>query len=242
MCVRFRLAALAFLLAGSVSGPATAVPALEMRFDVEVRGLRAGVLALHNIREGGQYAASARLESTGVAALLRRIRFDAGVQGRVEGERLRPIRYREDVDTGRRESRTEIEYVRGVPRVVLSEPERSPEPWHLDPATQGGTLDPLSVMLSVLADVAPEAACRLDLAVFDGRRRTQIVLSEPVVEGQRVVCTGEVRRIAGYSEDDLAEARAFPFRLSYAPAGNGMLQVVEIEARSQHGRARLTRR
>ena len=237
------------LLAGLVLGvgltlaePAPALPAAELRFDVELRGLRAGVLTLRSERAGQSYAAAARLETTGVAALLRRLRFDAGVQGHVEGDRLVPRRYHEDVDTGRRESRTVMEYARGVPRVISAEPERTPEPWHLDPAGQGGTLDPLSVIASVLADVPPARACRLALDLFDGRRRGQVVLAPAGAEGERVVCAGEFRRVAGYSDEEMAEASAFPFRLTYAPGQNGALQVVEIEARSPQGRARLIRR
>lgn len=224
------------------AGPGAALPAAEARFDVELRGLRAGVLTLHSLREGAGYAASARLETTGVAALLRRVRFDASVRGRVEGDRLVPLSYRGDVDTGRRESRTVMEYARGVPQVVEAAPPRASEPWHLDPAGQGGTLDPMSVIVSLLADVAPARACRLDLALFDGRRRGQVVLAPAGADGDRVICAGEFRRVAGYSEEEMAEARAFPFRLAYAPGPGEMLQVVEIEARSPHGRARLTRR
>lgn len=243
MARRARAGGLTAVLAAAVlaAGPAVALPSLDARFDLELRGFRAGVLTLRTVREGARYAAAARLETTGVAAFLRRVRFDAGVQGQVAGERLHPARYREDVDTGRRESRTVIEYAGGVPRVVSAEPARPPEPWHLDPATQGGTLDPMSVLVSLLADVPTARACRLDLPLFDGRRRGQLLLSPAGAEGDRVVCAGEFRRLAGYSDEELAEARAYPFRLTYA-LRDGNLQVVEVEAQSPHGRARLVRR
>lgn len=235
--------ALALLLAAPNVPPALATPERsDARFDVELRGLRAGVLILQGAHNASSYAAAARLETTGLVNLIRRVRFDAGVEGRVQGGRLAPLSYREDVDTGRRESRTVMEFRNGVPRIVSAEPEREPRPWHLDPATQGGTVDPMTTLFQILRDVPREAACRLDLPLFDGRRRGQVVLGAPQPNGDGVICHGEFRRVAGYSDDEMAEATSFPFRVVYAPAENGLLQVIRVEAESLHGRGRLVRR
>ena len=236
------------LLAGTaVAVVATAAAALsdgrdEAVFDLVVLGLPAGQLTVAaSVNEGG-YAAAARLRSSGVAALVRRLRFDASVQGYVEAGRLVPARYSEDVNTGRRESRTVMEYTRGVPRVISMEPEREPRPHHLDPATQGGTLDPMTALFRVLRDVPPAEACRLTLDLFDGRRRAQVAMVERRERGDEVICAGEFRRIAGYSERELSEARRFPFRMHYRDNGDGMLRMVRLDAESQMGSARLMRR
>ena len=234
---------LALALAMALPQAATAT---EARFELQLRGLNAGQLQLRATRTASAYAAAARLETAGVARLLRRLRFDATVQGRIQAGQPRPETYREDVDTGRRESRTEIAWTGGTPRLLRAEPAREPQPWHLDPATQGDALDPLTVLMQLLADIPPEAACRLDLPLFDGRRRGQVTLA-PTTDPSTGTdaphsCAGEFRRIAGYSEDELAEARRFPFHLTYAPADDGTLRVAEIEAQSPYGTARLIRR
>lgn len=238
-----RLAGLV-LAAGLGAGTAQADaigPEGEARFDISLRGVPLGVLRVVTARSDGAYAATARLDRAGLTRLLPSARFEATVQGRVQGGRAVPLRYSEDVNTGRRESRTELEWERGVPRVVRSEPARPPEPWHLDPAEQAGTVDPMTMMLSVLADVAPARACRLDLATFDGRRRGQVVMAPATQTPARVECAGVFRRVAGYSQEDLAEQHEFPFRVVYAPDADGILRVVEVEAEGRLGTARMTR-
>ena len=213
----------------------------ELRFDVTLRGLPVGVLRVGTARSAGEYAATARLDATGMARLVRDIRFHATVQGRLRDGRPQPLRYAEDVNTGRRESRTEMVWNGGVPQVLRSEPERPPEPWHLDPAEQGGTLDPMTVLLSVLSDMPPDRACRLDLAMYDGRRRGQVALSQARSQGDGVACHGVFRRVAGYSDEELAERRDHAFRVTYAPTGTGTLRVVALEVDGRLGTVRLRR-
>lgn len=214
----------------------------DMAFDVQIRGFNAGVLRMSTVRNAGSYAASARFDTAGIVGLFRPLRFDAGVEGRIRGATLAPLRYREDVQTHRREGRREIAFDGGVPRVVLEEPAREAAPWHLDPATQRGTIDPMTALVRVMAATAAGAACRLDLTMFDGRRRSQLVLGAPQAEGEGLACAGELRRIAGYSDSEMAEARSFPFRVVYAPDADGLLQVLQVEARTNYGMARLVRR
>lgn len=243
---------LAGLAVAGVHGPAPvqadplALPP-ALRFDVTLRGLPVGVLRLATRRTADAYAATARLEPAGLARVLPSARFTATVQGRLRGDRLQPLRYAEDVNTGRRESRTEMVWEDGVPRILRQDPERSPEPWHLDPAAQGGALDPMSVMLTVLSDVPPDRACRLDIATFDGRRRGRVVLTAARDGGAAPAdglrhCVGVYRRVAGYSAEELAERRDYAFRLTYAPGPDGRLRVVALEGEGQLGTARLIRR
>lgn len=238
---------LAMVLFALMPRPAAADPALaaglqqEVRFVVELRGLPAGVLRVRAARAGASYSGAARLETTGLARLVRRLRFDATVQGRLQGGRLQPLHYAEDVDTGRRESRTEMSWRGGVPEVLRSEPVRPERPWHLDPADQADALDPMSVLLLLLSDVPTERVCRLDVALFDGRRRGQVTLRPDGADADGPRCRGAFRRVAGYSEDELAEGAEFPFRLAYASAGNGLLRPVRLEAESPRGTARLRR-
>ena len=212
-------------------------------FDVEISGFRAGVFRLSRVETAGSYAATARFETAGLVGLFRPLRFQAEVQGGLAGGQKRPARYSEDVQTPRREGRTEIAWERGVPRVIREEPEHPQRPWHLDPASQGGTLDPMSALLQLLGDVPAARACRLEVVLFDGRRRAQVLLNgTATAAGDEVACDGAFRRLAGYSESEMAENDDFPFTLTYAPNGDGTLQVVRIETATSYGPARLLRR
>ncbi len=240
------VALVAATLAAFVPAPPVAALQLpaEARFSVEFRGIRVGELVLRSRQSATGYAAAARLDSAGLAALIRPARFEAEVQGRIRAGRLHPERYREDVDTGRRASHTELAYTGGVPDLRAGGPEGddAAAPWRLDPAAQAGTVDPMTALLLLLADVPPAAACRLDIALFDGRRRGRIALGDPLPAEGGLVCSGRYARVAGYSDEELAEGRLFAFRIVYRAGRDGLLRAAEIEADSLHGRARLVRR
>lgn len=219
---------------------ATAEPAV---FEVTLRGLPAATLRLDGTETQGRYSVTGRLESRGLAAMVRRVRFDAQVEGRIAADgRLRPARFAEQTDTGRRSSEAVIEYARGVPRVTRALPERPARDWDVNPATQGGTVDPLTALWAALRDVEAGQECNLALRMFDGRRSTTLRLAAPERTADRVTCAGEYRRVAGFSPEDMAERTRFPFRLTYAPGADGRMQVIEVTMETLYGRARMARR
>ncbi len=152
-------------------------------FDLTLRGIPTGTLSVSGAIEGRSYAAAGVLKSGGLVALVRKVRYDARVSGRVTNGRFTPVRYEEDADTGKRQSQSVMEYKAGVPQVKVYNPPKTPRPSDIDPATQGGTVDPLTAAFAALRDVAPEEACRLKLVLFDGRRRSQVVLADPQPTG-----------------------------------------------------------
>jgi len=232
--------ALALALLPALPVASAAEPAV---FDVTLRGLPAATLRLDGTEAQGRYAVTGRLESRGLAAMVRKVRFDAQVEGRIAPDgRLRPARFAEQTDTGRRSSEAVIEYARGLPRVTRALPERPVRDWDVNPATQGGTVDPLTALWAALRDVETGQECDLALRLFDGRRSTTLRLATPQRAGDRVTCAGEYRRVAGFSPEDMAERTRFPFRLTYAPGPDGRMQVVEVAMETLYGRARMARR
>ena len=211
-------------------------------FDVYLYGLRAGVLTFAGEQHDGHYAASGQLESAGLVGALRRVRYDAQARGRVAGDRYMPQRYVEDADTGKRQSRAVMNYLGGAPQVTQYSPPRDPDDDDLDPATQGGTIDPMTAIWGLLRDVPREEVCRFSATMFDGKRRTRIALSPPRRAGDAITCAGEYRRLAGFSDEDLAERSRFPFRVTYRPAGAGLWRIVRIETATLLGTASLIRR
>lgn len=238
-----RAVALAALAAGSI---ATAVPAgadssSSGTFDLAIKGFRAGVLQFNGTSNGSSYAVTGRLESTGLAAMIRKIRYDAKASGRFSGGRWTPLRYDEQADTGKRQSRSRLEYAGGIPSEMIKQ-SREGRPNYVDPATQGGTVDPLTALYATLRDVAAADACTLKLVMFDGARRSQITLAAAQTAGDTITCAGEYRRLAGFSDKEMAEKQRFPFELTYGPGEGGMVRVVGVTMDSLYGRASLTRR
>lgn len=222
--------------------PARAEITTEARFDVYFSGIRAGIVVFKGITTDTQYSVAGRLQSTGLLRLVADLRYDAVSVGRIAGDTFVPVRYTESADTGQRQSDAEMEYRRGVPQVKAYSPPREPKPFDLDPATQGGTLDPAAAVFFLLRD-APEAeACRGAVPVFDGQRRSSLTVDNPRRQGDQLICDGEYRRVAGFSPAELGEKAQFPFTVTYRENGDGLMQVDEVRIDTLYGVARLDRR
>ncbi|QYK41320.1 MAG: DUF3108 domain-containing protein [Paracoccaceae bacterium] len=214
----------------------------EHSYRVTVLGVYAGTVRLSGEQRGNAYRAELALESRGAGAAIRRVRFLASSEGGIANGRYAPARYAEDADTGKRQSKSVIEYKRGVPTVVTYRSDKDHRLNVVDPATQGGTLDPVTSIYAILRDVPREAACTAAITTFDGRRRTTTRLSDPRPQGEGLVCRGEYRRVAGYSDSEMAERSRFPFTVIYVPAPGGMMRVDEVRVQTLYGNAVMKRR
>ena len=211
-------------------------------FDISIRGISAAILSVSGASTGKSYAAAGTLKSSGILGFLKKIRYDAQVSGHIARGRFTPSRYVELADTGKRRSEAAMAYRGGVPQLKSYNPPRAPRADDISPATQGGTVDPLTALYAVLRDVPEAEACKLKVYLFDGRRRSQVVLSTPQAGDAGIACKGEYRRLEGFSPQDMAEKSRFAFTLTYGPAGAGMLHVTEISMDTLYGKGRMIRR
>ena len=231
-------------LAAILSTPAGAEEREDLLFDVRIAGIKAGELQIASRTNDTRYSLRGRLESTGLVAFVRKVRYDADVQGRVlQMNRLQPEFYREETNTGRRVSAAEMGYRDGVPDVQKTAPPRAPDPRDVDPSTQGGALDVLTALFVILRDRPDEAACGPALRTFDGRRAARVDMTpKPESRGRGILCRGVYTRVAGFSEEDMAERRVFPFTVMREAGENGHWRVTRIDVQSLYGRAQLLRR
>lgn len=234
------LRALAFILA--LVAPARAEPIADRHsYSITLAGIRAATLTLSGTEEAGRYSVKGNLESNGLVALVRRVRYLASASGSVTARRYAPARYTELLDTPRRQSEGVLTYDKGIPSIASFKPPLPPDTTPLSPAAQGGTVDPLTALYAALRDTPRDQACRLTLHIFDGRRRSQVIVSNPTPQGETVRCTGEYRRIAGFSEKEMREKTRFPFTATLAPIEGDRLRVVELRVETIFGRATLRR-
>tara|TARA_R110002110_G_scaffold214702_4_gene428363 strand:+ start:6420 stop:7151 length:732 start_codon:yes stop_codon:yes gene_type:complete len=211
-------------------------------FVISLRGLTAATLVFSGVQQNSRYAVNGELKSAGIVAWVRKISYVARARGHVEGQRYTPTTYSETADTGKRQSQSEITFMQGVPVKIDYQPARDPRPDSVDPATMGGAVDPLTALYATLRNVAPGEECKTNVQMFDGRRASRLLLSKPVRRGDHVVCTGEYRRLKGFSEKDMAEKSVFPFTLTYAPSDGGRMRVTEIALDTLYGQATMKRR
>jgi len=238
---RWRMAGVAALVLGLTGTAARAEDPVV--FDLSLRGIEAAVLSFTGTVEGNRYSVAGRLQSAGLVGMLKSIRYEGASQGTVRGTRFTPQRYVETADTGRRKSVAEMRYSRGVPEIKSYDPPRTAEKAGLDPATQGGTVDPLTAMFVVLRDVPQGQECNVELTLFDGERRSRVQLGAPEAgKDGGVTCPGEYRRLEGYSAEDMAEKTRFPFTLTLSAPRDGVRQATEVRMETLYGRAVMTRR
>lgn len=240
---RSRAGLLAMVLILTAPAPAAmATGRDEAAFDLFILGMRAGQFAYSAVETGESYAVNARLESSGIVRMIRRFSQDARAEGRRRVGRLEPLRYDRQSVFGASRSQTRMSYQGGVPRLDGDQGANPRPEWALNPASQRGTLDPLTAIYAVLREMPRNQACAAPLAIFDGTRRAEVVFAAPEITDDTIICAAEYRRVAGYAPDAMAEQTRFPFRLVFAASGAGRVRVERMQINSLLGPATLIRR
>lgn len=247
MSLRLPTYVLAALLGVVALAPASAVEAQERRqqatYSLVIRGITIGNLSFSSVETGQNYAVSGRVQTSGLAGMLRKMGYEASVQGRVTGAGFAPQKYSQKGGSGSRVTEEVLVWRNGVPRIELQQPTRAPRENPLDPAKQRGTVDTLTAIFATLRDVPEAEACGQRLTLYDGRYRMglRVQKAQPTADGG-VTCGGEYIREGGFSAEDMAERVSFPFTLHYVPIEGDMMRVKEVSMQSLWGRARLARR
>lgn len=243
MSHRFSILLALGLVLGLLPGATLPAAASETgTFDITLRGLKAGVLSYRGEERNGRYAASGAVRAAGIAAALVEAQVDTAAQGRVSGNSYRPERYTENGQQGGDRLVVRYDYRGGVP-VITRDPPRAKPPKHAAPANrQAGTLDPMTTAYAMLRDRTRDKACKLDIDLYDGRRRSRIRYAKAAPrDGGGLTCHGEYRRVAGFSPEELAERPVWPFTVIYEPKGD-LLRVTEVIVPTTYGNLRMRRR
>lgn len=214
----------------------------DARFALEIRGISVGELSFAGVETPQAYAVSGNVRTTGLAGMLRKMNYDAKVQGGRNAARFSPARYEQSGGIGSKYSEEVVVWSGGQPRIERQEPPKAPRDGAADPAKQRGTVDTLTALYATLRDVAPGGECQANLTLYDGRYRMQLRMSPPQPAQGGVTCNGEYIRVSGFSAEEMAERTNFPFTLHYAPGANGQMRVERVTMDSLYGSARLVRR
>ena len=129
----------------------------------------------------------------------------------------------------------------GVPSFVEWVPARKVRARDVDPQAQGGTVDPVSAALAVLQPLSAEIACGRKIEIYDGSKRSRIIIGEPRQTENGVRCSGAYKRVAGFSKKQMSEKVDFPFTVLYETR-DGKLTIRSMELDSVIGRATMRRR
>ena len=222
----------------SLMGASWAAAQDQARYDVRFRGVTVATATLAVNGNGQSYALAGRVRSAGMGHVFSRLRFEMEAQGRRSGDEVRPRIYRDDVDTGRRQSAVGLAW--SGPNVQITRQAPAPGPEAVLPSAASGTVDPLSVLWRMTALGWTGMPCGWSEAVYDGARRSELSLAPATGNGRQLSCEGRYRRIAGYPSADMADRRTFPFTTTYENHG-GVWVLTEVRARSLYGPIRILR-
>lgn len=232
-----------FVAAVFLALPMQAVAQTEAgEFDLLVRGIKAAVVSYTGQTEGRTYSVQGSVQTTGFAALIKRLRYSGAVNGTLTEGRHHPAAYSESADTGRRQSDATLTYSKGMPQVVSYSPKDETTPDVVDPATMAGTVDPLTALFATLRPVNAGEECNMSINLFDGRRASTLEIGGATAAGTTVTCNGAYIRLKGFTAKEMAKQPRFPFKLTYAPMPTGQMQVVEVISETIYGKVTLKRR
>ncbi|SFM56630.1 Protein of unknown function [Shimia aestuarii] len=206
-------------------------------WSVHAFGLKVGELRLTVSENATSYTGSGGFRTTGLAGVLRRIRFSVSARGRISQGSYRPITYDGSIDTGRRVSETRLEYSGTLPvKVAGAQDPATPIP----EADLRGAHDPMTLMWQVLQDQDAKTLCQLSQTQYDGTRLVRITLTSRSNDGDSVTCSGTYDRIGGYSAEELAEMKTSPISVTYRNTG-ATWRATQLRVKTRHGSATLYR-
>ncbi|WP_270727410.1 DUF3108 domain-containing protein [Shimia sp. Alg240-R146] len=218
--------------------PAAAAANETQLWSVHAFGLKVGELRVATTQTATTYKGSGAFKTTGLAGVLKRIRFEISANGRVRQDQLVPTAYDGAIDTGRRVSETKLRFSNGLPTKTAGA--QDPETPISDAAKQGA-IDPMTMMWLTLRSQTDGTLCQFDQTQFDGTRLVRITLKNRDGDAAKVTCSGTYDRIGGYSAEELAELKTSPLSITYARV-QGTWQASEIHLTSRHGKAKLFRK
>jgi hypothetical protein len=206
------LAATAALLQGSQSAPPPQRQPAEgvaLTYTLRMLAIPFGRLEYAVNFEGDSYRAEMHFRTRGLAAIFWKAQIDSTAEGHTALEGPIPDTY-----TSRSVSRSgaqrfvRVEHLRAGPPVITISPYYDVSRYPVTDQQKQGAVDPLTAMTSVIVGLNTPASrpCGNTLAVFDGRRRYDIVFTLVREEGgadlaRRRVCKAEYRHIAGLNQD-----------------------------------------
>jgi len=234
-------------VAGEVAAPSRAfATAIETRYRVHAGGVTVLEIDARIELNAAGYRLRTLLRTRGIAELMVPGEQVTESRGSLRGAEPLPALYRADGIWRGRTRRIEIEFRGAEPVLRVQIPPEAVEREPVPPELRRGTLDALSALVKLARIVADTGRCEGEAAVFDGRRRTDYVLStsgwdtlprwRDAWSGEALRCGFEGRQVAGFHRDQDPAERGRPqhgiaWVASVVPGGPPVPVRVELATR-----------
>lgn len=198
-------------LALAAPGRAGAEP-LDVRYEAFAAGFPVARFDFRLKEADGSYAVDGQIRTEGLLRLFYRVNLHAASEGvLLAAAAVVPRSHQQVMDAGGKDREAHLEYPgdgRVLAQLVPPEDPGRPRP---TPQQILDTIDPLSAILAIGSRAARAGSCDGRFAVFDGRRRYDVVLTDegseriaaPAVafDGMARRCRVAAVKIAGFSND-----------------------------------------
>src|SRR5690348_5451615 len=202
--------ALPFLLGASPAAvpPVAETAPLSLRYDVYARGLPFLGLDFRLHESAVAYEVSGTVRAQGVLGAVSDFTLHTESRGTITAEKLRPSMHDNASRARRKERRAHLEFRRDGSVIAALTPADDPD--HRLPTAEQvvGSVDPLTAILTIGDVVARSGSCQAKVAVYDGRRRYDLVLSDDgparAEHGQSAElrrCALDLVKLAGFTSD-----------------------------------------
>jgi len=198
-------------LAGVAPGRAGAEP-LDVRYEAFAAGFPVARFDFRLKEASGSYVVDGEIRTEGLLRLFYRVKLHAASEGALAAAAVAPRSHEQVMDAAGKAREAHLEYPgdgRVLAQLVPPDDPGRPKP---TPQQILDTIDPLSAILAIGRHAAHAGSCGGRFAVFDGRRRYDVVLSDegserieaaPAVafDGMARRCRVAAVKIAGFSND-----------------------------------------
>ena len=206
-------------------------------FTVQVLGVKVGEFSMASEMNDDSFGVAAGFGTTGLASAFAERSVQLTSTGFRRGNRFVPHRYTEHMDTRGEISRGEMAWRDGFP---YWSGESNGEGRTVPRSALKGAIDPMTALFLLLRDQERDRLCAVDMRVFDGKRLSEVILSKREETNDSVVCSGQLRRIEGYSAKEMRTPE-FPVTLTYRPYG-GQMRSQRMQVTTVYGQVSAIRR
>lgn len=206
----------AIALAALVAAPLPASAAEQ--FQIRLRGIPIGTLVVDDARQGEAFDFRSQFHTTGIAGVVKSVRFIMRSRGSLSGILPVPQAYGEQMNTGQRQSDAAFSFGR-----------------------DDGRWDPNTAMVYALSPRPLEAGCAIKRTLYDGERTNDLSLVETSRTASTLTCAGSMTRVAGYTAEEMAKRRGHQMSLTYAVRDDQYV-ITEVRTQTVYGDVTVTPR
>ncbi|MGE3623814.1 MAG: DUF3108 domain-containing protein [Bdellovibrionales bacterium] len=148
------------------------MPPIMTTYEIYIGGIHFLTANILFRREAGSYDTHLHARTAGYLYKVLKWDGDVSSTGRIKGDRLSPVKYR-NIDTWKDKPKTtELHFDgRGNIKAEFNPPNTDTNRETVTEDQMRGALDPATALVQMLAHVAVNQSCTLEVPVFDGKRR-----------------------------------------------------------------------